>query len=74
MAPFYRGYQKQFQLDRDDMNAIQELYGKLFDFHMEWCGRGVRGWGVGDGGVGGGYASVVQFVEAQISAFLYEFQ
>ncbi|CAG5118158.1 unnamed protein product, partial [Candidula unifasciata] len=26
MAPFYRGYQKHFQLDQDDMNAIQELY------------------------------------------------
>ncbi|CAL1527311.1 unnamed protein product [Lymnaea stagnalis] len=27
MAPFYRGYQRHFQLDPDDINAIQELYG-----------------------------------------------
>ncbi|ESO98961.1 hypothetical protein LOTGIDRAFT_158923 [Lottia gigantea] len=27
MAPFYRGYQKYFELSRDDVGAIQELYG-----------------------------------------------
>lgn len=27
MAPFYRGYQRHFRLDQDDINAIQELYG-----------------------------------------------
>uniref|UniRef100_A0A2C9KBK3 Peptidase metallopeptidase domain-containing protein n=1 Tax=Biomphalaria glabrata TaxID=6526 RepID=A0A2C9KBK3_BIOGL len=28
MAPFYRGYQRHFQLDHDDITAIQELYGQ----------------------------------------------
>ncbi|XP_070212983.1 matrix metalloproteinase-16-like [Littorina saxatilis] len=27
MAPFYRGFQRDFQLDDDDIRAIQELYG-----------------------------------------------
>lgn len=27
MAPFYRGYQSSFQLDEDDVSAIQALYG-----------------------------------------------
>ncbi|KAL8561335.1 hypothetical protein ACOMHN_040413 [Nucella lapillus] len=27
MAPFYRGYQRYFELDDDDVRAIQELYG-----------------------------------------------
>ncbi|XP_025079654.1 matrix metalloproteinase-14-like [Pomacea canaliculata] len=27
MAPFYRGYQKNFKLDEDDVRAVQELYG-----------------------------------------------
>ena len=29
MAPFYRGYQRHFKLDDDDIRAVQELYGKL---------------------------------------------
>lgn len=28
MAPFYRGYQRHFELDNDDVWAAQELYGK----------------------------------------------
>lgn len=27
MAPFYRGYEEDFKLDRDDIVAVQELYG-----------------------------------------------
>ena len=27
MAPFYRGYDKNFKLDQDDIMAAQELYG-----------------------------------------------
>lgn len=27
MAPFYRGYQRYFEIDDDDVRAIQELYG-----------------------------------------------
>lgn len=27
MAPFYQGYKKDFDLDRDDVTAIQKLYG-----------------------------------------------
>lgn len=27
MAPFYRGYNKAFQLDQDDIQGIQALYG-----------------------------------------------
>lgn len=27
MAPFYRGFQRYFKLDDDDVSAIQELYG-----------------------------------------------
>lgn len=28
MAPFYRGFEPGFQLDRDDIDGIQSLYGK----------------------------------------------
>ncbi|XP_027228336.1 stromelysin-3 isoform X1 [Penaeus vannamei] len=28
MAPFYRGYEPSFELDQDDLNGIQALYGK----------------------------------------------
>jgi matrix metalloproteinase-14 (membrane-inserted) len=28
MAPFYRGYEPHFQLDVDDIQGIQALYGK----------------------------------------------
>lgn len=28
MAPFYRGYQSSFELDEDDIQAIQALYDK----------------------------------------------
>lgn len=28
MAPFYRGYQPYFELDEDDVQGIQQLYGK----------------------------------------------
>ena len=31
MAPFYRGYQEKVTLDRDDINAIEELYGEKED-------------------------------------------
>ena len=27
MAPFYRGYEENIQLDRDDIEGIQTLYG-----------------------------------------------
>ena len=27
MAPFYRGYEENIQLDRDDIQGIQTLYG-----------------------------------------------
>lgn len=29
MAPFYRGYIPNFKLSRDDVAAVQELYGKI---------------------------------------------
>lgn len=29
MAPFYRGYEPGFTLDRDDIDGIQSLYGKI---------------------------------------------
>lgn len=31
MAPFYRGYEEDFKLDRDDIKAVQELYGAKRD-------------------------------------------
>lgn len=34
MAPFYRGYQKNFKLDEDDVRAVQELYGSSQCFFM----------------------------------------
>jgi hypothetical protein len=31
MAPFYRGWEPNLQLNRDDIEAIQSLYGKMSD-------------------------------------------
>ncbi|XP_039295486.1 stromelysin-2 isoform X2 [Nilaparvata lugens] len=40
MAPFYRGYEPYFQLDDDDVEAIQALYGKKKDSGGDSDGEG----------------------------------
>ena len=31
MAPFYKGYSRDFKLNSDDIEAIQALYGRVLD-------------------------------------------
>ncbi|XP_020290861.1 matrix metalloproteinase-14 isoform X2 [Pseudomyrmex gracilis] len=40
MAPFYRGYDPYFNLDRDDVDAIQALYGKKTNRYHGTRGHG----------------------------------
>lgn len=34
MAPFYKGYSRDFRLDTDDIEAIQTLYGRYFTWKV----------------------------------------
>jgi len=67
MAPFHKGYIPNMELDRDDILAIQELYGRHEDPHDTTLRPGTGGGGRGKGNICSGRLDAIFMTEDKSS-------